>query len=241
MRIVVWNCNMAMHRKLDLLLALRPDIAVLPECAGPGVKAAAPIYAAATSHAWVGNVPTKGLAVLAFDSWRFTELPRVGDGQFAIPLRVDGPISFRLLAIWTQKPGYIEQLLRVLTDQAEFLRGPGPLVVAGDLNSNRNWDHLHGSNNHSRLVERLEALGLFSAYHAHHEESQGAESRATFHFYRHANKPFHIDYAFLPNSWRPLLRSVDVGLHDPWCASSDHVPMTVAIDMPAPAVGSVDR
>lgn len=28
MRFVVWNCNMALHQKLDLLLALRHDVAV---------------------------------------------------------------------------------------------------------------------------------------------------------------------------------------------------------------------
>jgi len=29
MRLVAWNCNMALHRKLAPLLALRPDVAVL--------------------------------------------------------------------------------------------------------------------------------------------------------------------------------------------------------------------
>jgi hypothetical protein len=29
MRIVAWNCNMALHNKYERLLALRPDIAVI--------------------------------------------------------------------------------------------------------------------------------------------------------------------------------------------------------------------
>ena len=36
MRLIAWNCNMAFHRKVEPLLALRPDIAVISECAEPG-------------------------------------------------------------------------------------------------------------------------------------------------------------------------------------------------------------
>jgi len=35
MRLVAWNCNMALDRKVDRLLALNPDIAVISECAEP--------------------------------------------------------------------------------------------------------------------------------------------------------------------------------------------------------------
>jgi hypothetical protein len=33
MRVVAWNCNTAFHRKYRNLLELKPDIAVIPECA----------------------------------------------------------------------------------------------------------------------------------------------------------------------------------------------------------------
>lgn len=39
MRLVVWNCNMALPRKWDALMALRPNIAVISECANPEVLA----------------------------------------------------------------------------------------------------------------------------------------------------------------------------------------------------------
>jgi len=35
MRIVAWNCNMALDRKIEVLLALKPDIAIVSECAEP--------------------------------------------------------------------------------------------------------------------------------------------------------------------------------------------------------------
>jgi hypothetical protein len=34
-RVVAWNCNMALDRKVDALLALQPDIAIVCECAEP--------------------------------------------------------------------------------------------------------------------------------------------------------------------------------------------------------------
>ena len=39
MRLVAWNCNMALHRKVDALRALRPDVAVISECATPAILA----------------------------------------------------------------------------------------------------------------------------------------------------------------------------------------------------------
>jgi hypothetical protein len=32
LRIVAWNCAMALQPKANALLALRPDVAVVPEC-----------------------------------------------------------------------------------------------------------------------------------------------------------------------------------------------------------------
>lgn len=32
LRIVSWNCSKALHRRGDALLALRPDVAIVPEC-----------------------------------------------------------------------------------------------------------------------------------------------------------------------------------------------------------------
>ena len=35
MRLIFWNCNMALHRKFDAVADLKPDIAVISECADP--------------------------------------------------------------------------------------------------------------------------------------------------------------------------------------------------------------
>jgi len=38
MRIVVWNCRMGFDKKRDVLYALKPDVAVIPECSQDAVK-----------------------------------------------------------------------------------------------------------------------------------------------------------------------------------------------------------
>jgi hypothetical protein len=66
MRIVTWNCNMALHRKAAPLLALKPDIAVVCECAAPDrLRAHGGTDWLQESPVWVGHNPHKGLAVLA--------------------------------------------------------------------------------------------------------------------------------------------------------------------------------
>jgi hypothetical protein len=228
MRITTWNCNMAMHRKLDALLALRPDIAVLPECASPDVHAARPIYDAATSHAWHGRLPTKGLAVLTFGDFRLKSLPPREPSDHAFLVRVEGPVPLHLLAVWTQQPHYIEGAHHALDAHRRlFKKGPG--VVAGDLNSNAIFD-ANRVLNHSTFVERMRKLAMFSAYHAHYGEPHGAESRPTFFLYRHRDKPFHFDYVFLPERWRRAVRSVQLGAPDEWLSQSDHLPLTVSLD-----------
>lgn len=227
MRIVTWNCSMAMHRKLDRLVSLRPDIAVLPECASPATTSAKPVYSRATSHAWMGDRPTKGLAVLSFGDWRLTPLPIPGGARFILPLQVDGPLPFRLLAVWTQAPDYVEHTHAALT-----ALGPGffsvPTVIAGDLNSNSIWD-ANRVDNHSRLVERLRALGIVSAYHEHRGEAHGAETQPTFFLYKQRARPFHLDYVFVPQAWLRRVRAVDVGSLDAWRDASDHVPVSVTV------------
>jgi Uri superfamily endonuclease len=82
------------------------------------------------------------------------------------------------------------------------------------LNSNKVWDAERLVGNHSDVVKILAERGLVSGYHKFFGEAQGAESRPTIYFYRHADKPFHIDYIFIPREWAPRLRTVDVGAYE---------------------------
>jgi hypothetical protein len=49
MRLVVWNCAQALQKKFDALAGLKPDVAVIAECAGSDVAAATTVYSARCS------------------------------------------------------------------------------------------------------------------------------------------------------------------------------------------------
>jgi endonuclease/exonuclease/phosphatase family metal-dependent hydrolase len=69
--------------------------------------------------------------------------------------------------------------------------------------------------------------GLVSAYHTHHNEKQGAETRPTHYFHHHESERFHIDYVFVPKDWE--LGSVEMGSFGEWGHLSDHVPVVVDV------------
>src|SRR5687767_14040011 len=70
MRIVAWNCNMALERKVETLLDLRPHIAVISECAQPEIlRSRSRADWLQADPVWIGRKPHKGLAVLAFNGY----------------------------------------------------------------------------------------------------------------------------------------------------------------------------
>jgi exodeoxyribonuclease III len=76
--------------------------------------------------------------------------------------------------------------------------------MADDFNANTQWDgDCPASENFTALAGRLSELGLVSAYHEFYGEAPGQETRPTFFMYRHENRPFHLDYCFIPRAWLP--------------------------------------
>ena len=239
MRLVAWNCCMALHRKYAALMALAPDIAVVSECAEPGrLCHKAPGFRPGDA-VWVGDNPNKGLGVFAFNGYTAT-LARNHDPAFRhiAPVRVAGPARFNLLAVWVQLDGHRKAepgpMLRALDAYGRFC-GAAPTVAAGDLNNHVLWDKPGHAANHANAVARLDELGMVSAYHADRGVAHGDEPEPT-HYWRDRRKDgprYHIDYVFLPRPWAGRLREMSVGGFEDWCGNglSDHVPLVVDVDI----------
>jgi exodeoxyribonuclease III len=138
MRIVTWNCGMALARKASSLLALKPDIAVVQECSKKSVD---DLRSHGLSGLWFGSNVNKGVAVFCSKGWN----PEVVDapfGKWVIPVRVHGSVEFNLLAIWACPVGtkradsYIGEVHRCLVKHPDWFTTALPVVVAGDFNSN---------------------------------------------------------------------------------------------------------
>ena len=237
MRIVAWNCNMALHRKYERLLSLQPDIAVISECANVGLIAQKITSFQPSSSIWIGNNRHKGLGVFTFGSFKATLSPIYQEHfPYIAPVQIKGPTQFNLMAVWAchaKKNSYeakLGPLRRAITAYQTFIEN-APTVVAGDFNDNVQWDKPTKVNKHSANVDALAALGLRSAYHHSRNIEQGAETEPTLYWRdRKNNGPrYHIDYCFVPEVWSKSISAVTVGKFDDWVRTglSDHVPLIV--------------
>ena len=231
---------MGLDKKLDGLLGLRPDIAIVAESADRqtlrGKRPDVPL----SGHVWMGKSRHKGLGVLTFGDYEI-ELDTNSyrpENEIVLPIRVDGPTPFNLLAVWSfndrgqrgrhLRPGPV---LRALDAASSFCAESRPLVVAGDFNNHSIWDRPGKPNNMAAITEAMHALGLVSAYHWTRGVALGDESEPT-HFWRDRRKDgptYHIDYVFVPKTWATGSMDFEIGGFDDWCrpGGSDHVPLVV--------------
>lgn len=233
MRIIVWNCAMALHAKWDRLVSLRPDVAIVPECADPAVIWKRRGASEPCSFAWGGRNQNKGLGVFAFGDYSLVRDQRFDVGhEIFLPVHVRGPMSFKLLGVWafnhraTSDNGRLPApTLAAIEHYAGFLERDS--VVAGDFNHSTVWDRPAGhASNFGHIAARLCELGLTSTYHRAHGADFGGEAHST-HFFRKGPLEYHIDYCFAPHAWS--LSSVAVGSRQDWIADSDHAPLCIEL------------
>jgi exodeoxyribonuclease-3 len=243
MRVATWNCSMALHRKFDAMLRLKPDIAVICECAEPKrLQELAGSLALRADAVWIGDNRNKGLAVFGFNGYAVhLAEPFHRTLRHVAPVHVTGPVTCNLLAVWAQNASggmtrkhQLGPLRRALTKYHGFL-SERPSIVAGDFNNNVYWHRPGWRINHGNAVASLKKLGLASAYHALRGELQGEETVPTL-YWRDRKKDgptYHIDYVFVPAPWIDRVRELAVGTFEDWCGSglSDHVPIVVDIDI----------
>jgi len=252
---------MALHRKFDAIMRLRPDVAVICECAEPRrLAAVGALNGVNGDPVWIGDNRNKGLAVFTCNGYRARLAePFYPSIRHIAPVHITGPVECNLLAVWAQNASaginrkrQLGPLRRALTQYRTFLTEPAS-IVAGDFNNNVYWHRPGWRINHANAVASLAKLGLVSAYHELRGEMQGGESVPTL-YWRDRKKDgpcYHIDYIFLKARMLAQVSALAVGSYEDWCGSglSDHVPLVVDLNLessPAapplpPARGRVDR
>lgn len=226
LRITTWNCREGFAGKAAMLESTGADVAVVPE-SGPG------ILEAIGGH-WLRlhDGDRRGLGVIAREPWSATPVRFVPDGPLVVPVLIDGPVPFTLVAVWTTPGGdgphpYARQLLDVL-EQNPAVLPDRPLVVAGDFNMSA----LTGDG-FAAVADALAGLGLVSAWHEVSGDAFGEETAHT-HVHGPRGNRYHIDYVWIPRDWMVALRSVEIGTDDEWIGPgrSDHRPITVELSVP---------
>lgn len=237
MRIITWNCNMAFRKKAAPLLALDPDILVIPECEHPDKLKFAEGTKMPTDVLWYGTNRHKGLGVFSYSDYRL-KLLRVHnpDLKTILPIQVTGgTFHFTLFAVWANNPlepehQYVGQVWKALSHYKKLIEKKRTILI-GDFNSNTIWDKPRRIGNHTDVVNVLAKKGIKSAYHHHFKQTQGAELHPTFSLYRHKDKPYHLDYCFASADFINALTTVEIGSHDDWSLLSDHQPLMVEFNI----------
>ena len=225
MRIVAWNCNMRFRDKIDKVLSLNADIAIISECEAP-VKGGF-----AHNVIWVGDNANKGLAVFSLSGKKIEVAPQYNDAfKYVVPVICGEYLIFAVWACDIDKYRYVEQVYQAMLYYKNSLRHK-KIIIAGDFNSNSIWDsnyRKYGS--HSALVQYLDIFGIVSAYHVLNGEECGKESVPTFYLYRHRERPYHLDYCFLSQELVKCVADFSIGSPDSWLRYSDHLPLLLTLE-----------
>jgi exonuclease III len=217
---------MAYATKQEDIITLHPDVVLLQECSAKHIQESGAPF----SH-WVGTNPHKGLGVLGFGQHVYTLEPGYTPTYpWFLPFRVEDE-HLNVLGVWAHVKERQERYVRITHQAVDYYRAfleAGRSLAIGDFNSNTIWDRAHAGYSHSALVEKLELVQMRSVYHAQTQEPQGRETVSTFYLYRHPDKGYHLDYAFVSES---LLERSALIIPDAsrWLQRSDHLPLILDI------------
>ena len=230
MKIVTWNCSGAFRNKFESLLDYDADIYIIQECENPAEVGDKRYQDWAENYLWIGDTKNKGLAIFARSDFELRKLD--WSNQYKdhfvkhfLPCSINQ--EFDLLAVWLHRNnspnfGYIGQFWKYLQVNKSKLNNT---IIAGDLNSNANWDQWDRWWNHTDVVKELKEIGIESLYHRHTGEEQGNETVPTLYFQRNLEKPYHIDYIFGPPEFSSRIKTFEIGAVENWLRISDHMPV----------------
>jgi len=232
MRLVTWNCRVGGFRKKAAHMApLRPDILSVQEVEPFELSQFAEDCRPTYGHrSCAEGFPRRGLGVFSYTQTRINAVDGDPFSGFRCCEANWNGLLFNVVGIWTWGTQSARTSYRQAHDglvrHADWIR-QRPTVMLGDFNANASFN----GKNWSQLIALTDAFGMVSAYHYFFNEAPGKEKQPTHFHQGRRDRPFHLDYCFVPSDWASRITSVHVGSFSEWCASSDHVPLVVDLDV----------
>lgn len=225
MRLGTWNCQTGLGPAWRVIEDLEVDVISLQEC-GPDTLQHVEEREGWTVAWQQGRYENRGVAVLAHAPYEIDSVEWSEPGALSTIVSGPEPDRFRFVGFWGMtRTGPDDTYPQQATDLLGKLRPDGTAtVVAGDFNaSSRNPHHL-------RNVEALSERGLVNAYNTFHGVASDVEPPdATSYHQRNEEKPFHMDFVFVPRVWE--IKDVHVGSFADYVGQrlSDHVPVVATV------------
>lgn len=173
---------MAYRKKAKFLLALHPDIVIVPECENESKLKFPADTQQPNDILWMGNNPNKGIGIFSYTGYSFQLYDNYfPDIRYVVPIKVSkDKFNFTLLAVWANNPHdpdgtYVEQVGKGISHYQKLIKKT-KTIIAGDFNSNSIWDKKHKQWSHTSVVKALHKKGITSAYHSHHGHQHGEEN-----------------------------------------------------------------
>jgi len=243
MRIVAWNCNMALDRKIEVLLALKPDIAVVSECAEPDrFRFRRKPDWVESKPVWIGRIPIRAWRSSASNGYaaRIAEYTSRGFAisrlsAFQAPwIAICSLSGAQNASAGITRKRQAGPLRRALAKYKEFISA-GPASLPGTSTTMSFGTNPAGATITILRWRRWQASVCSAPTTEFHGEQQGGESRPTL-YWRDRRKDgltYHIDYVFLPDPWIRKVKELRLGRFEDWCGAglSDHVPVIVDVGL----------
>ena len=226
LRIVTWNCRSGpLGQRLSELAEYAPDLVFLQECTPTAGRVTSGVVCSRRVNS------RKGVALIAAPHacrCRPVRLLR-SSGRASVAVTVTAPTPFTAIGVWAQQRDYVGDVVRTIRAHRTLIRD-APAVVMGDFNSGTSLARPPSQNpSHRRLLDEFRGLDLVSAYHAFHGIGHGDEAEATYFHQWNPDRPWHIDFCFIPQAWASRLVNVAVIDGASWARRSDHRPLLVEV------------
>ncbi len=221
LKIVAWNCRRALSKKLDILTRMNADVYIISEADDPARYAEK-----LTNYNFFYRVIPKGKnGLLIFCKKKFALRALQWENYYLnyfVPFRIN---DTKILGVWT-KDNYIEDMVPFV---ASHLSDLTDFIIAGDFNSNYQWNAKHGVRSHATLNELMNRIDHVSLYHFLRHEKFGQEREPTFVMKRkNRNHFYHIDYCYVPQNL-VANATIKIGETTDWLQYSDHLPLIIEL------------
>lgn len=233
MRIISWNCGGAYRNKIDRILELKPDIAVIQECESLDDMRIICKDKLPLKSLWFSERDhNKGVGIFFHNDYEILSIEYYSRIEFIVPMRIKNKFDFYLFAIWAMQgrgegSAYTGQVERAVQKYYKDILENNESILIGDYNSPHIDEPVNEPEIEYSLIDLFRDLGIFSAYHKYFKKGYGEHTHYTF--YQHKNKEFKnmLDYCFVSKSIINKIDKVEIGKYEDWIEFSDHCPLII--------------